>query len=211
MHDVLALYSDAPASVRLFLRVRELLSDLEFVERYVPRTGTIVDLGCGHGLFANLMALSAPERNVIGIDLSPEKIEHAQATVQGRRNIEFRCGDMLDRALPECDAVTIVDVLYLLSASGQEKMLRACRKILKPGGMLVWKSQERRPRWKYAWTYAQEMITTSTGITRGKRGSLTFMSREQALAAMSGAGFRPRIIEMKSFRPYSDVLYLGDS
>ncbi|MHB1325921.1 MAG: hypothetical protein ACYDGS_09615 [Thermoleophilia bacterium] len=42
-----------------------------------------------------------------------------------------------------------------------------CWRKLKPGGLLVWKAQEWRPRWKYAWTYLEELITTSAGITGG--------------------------------------------
>jgi len=35
----------------------------------------------------------------------------------------------------------------------------------RPAGL--WKAQEWRPRWKYAWTYLEELITTSAGITGG--------------------------------------------
>lgn len=209
MNDVLSLYRGAPLPVRLFTRGRVILSDLEFVERHVPRAGTILDLGCGHGLFANLMALRSSERKVIGVDLSPAKIGQARATIGGRTNIEFIRGDMLELDLPACDVVTIVDVLYLLPRDEQLKILKACRRILKPGGWLVWKAQETTPRYKYYLTYCQELITTTIGITRGRRGGLCFLSREVALAALGEAGFIPRAVEMSAGRPYTDVLYLG--
>jgi len=209
MNDVLALYAGATASVRAFLRGRVMLSDLEFVENRVPVKGKVVDLGCGHGLFTNLLSLCSPDRELIGIDLAPEKIEVAQATVGNRKNIEFITGDIFDTGIPECDSITIVDVLYLLPRSEQLRILKECARSLNPGGTLVWKAQERRPRWKYAVTWCQEMLTTSSGVTRGRRGRLTFLSREEATADLETAGFSFRIVEMNSRRPYSDILYLG--
>lgn len=211
MNDTLKLYAGAPASVRAFLRGRVLLSDLESIESHVPETGKIVDLGCGHGLFANLMALRSPRRRVTGIDLVPGKIEVARETIGSRGNIDFICADIFETDIPECDTITIVDVLYLLPRSHQLRILQECRQKLKDGGLLVWKAQERKPRWKFAWTWLQEMIATSTGVTRGRRGDLTFLSREDAIGALEQAGFKTRVVELASRRPYSDILYLGVS
>lgn len=209
MDDVLGLYAGAPRSVRAFMRGRVLLSDLEFIERQVPETGAIVDLGCGHGLFANLMALRSPGRFVTGIDLDPEKILVASKTIGNRGNIDFIAGDFFTAEIPECDVITIVDVLYLLKRSEQIHILQECRRKLRSGGLLVWKAQERRPRWKFAITWFQEMLTTSAGVTRGRRGRLSFLSREDAVDILQAAGFSVRVVEMRSYRPYSDILYLG--
>ncbi|MHB1390598.1 MAG: class I SAM-dependent methyltransferase [Thermoleophilia bacterium] len=209
LKPALALYGQAPRGVRAFLRGRVLLSDLEFIERHVPASGRIVDLGCGHGLFANLMALRGPGREVIGIDLDAGKIAIAEGTTGARANIRFIHGDAMESSLPACEAVTIVDVLYLMPAAAQRELLAGCARLLKPGGLLVWKAQERRPRWKYAWTYFQELVTTSIGLTRGKRGRFHFMDREEALAAITAAGLTGRAIPMHTRRPYTDILYLG--
>lgn len=209
MDEVLRLYKCASLSVRAFLRGRVLLSDLESIESHVPETGTIVDLGCGHGLFANLIALRSSRRMVTGIDLMPEKIEVASETTVDRENIDFICADFFEMEIPECDAITIVDVLYLMPRSEQLRVLCECRRKLGNGGLLIWKAQERRPRWKFAVSWYQEMITTSTGLTRGRRGRLTFLSREDAIGAMNTAGFNVSVVEMKSRRPYSDILYIG--
>jgi len=207
--DVLALYRDEPLPVRAFLRGRKLLSRLEFIERFVPYTGTVVELGCGHGLFSNLMALSSGHRTVTGIDLDDRKITVANATVRKRINIEFHHGDITKMSLPEYDAVTIVDVLYLLPVDEQKRVLDVCASILKPGGVLVWKAQERHPKWKYWLTYMQEYIATNVGVTKGKKGSLHFMSRDEALRALSATGLVAEVVEMRTPLPYTDILYLG--
>lgn len=202
-------YGDAPRATRLFLRIRLLLSDMERIEREVPPSGVILELGCGHGLFSNLMALRSPGRRVIGIDLSPEKVRHARASIGGRANIEFRDGDMLALELPGCDAIAIVDVTYLLPREEQLRLLKECRRRLKPGGVLVWKAQERRPRWKFAVTWLQEALATSAGLTQGRRRGLHFPSRAEAVAMLAAAGFSARVVEMPTRRPYTDIIYVG--
>ncbi len=209
MNDVLSLYAKSPRLTRAFLRGRVFLSDLEFVESFVPREGTVIDLGCGHGLFANLLAVRGPGRQVKGVDIDCARIEEARRTIGRRANVDFICSGFEELDVSGCAAVTIADVLYLLPFADQVRLLRQCHGKLAEGGMLVWKAQERRPRWKYFFTYLQELIATSSGLTKGKRSRLTFMSREQAVAAMRESGFETRIVEMRSWRPYTDVLFLG--
>ena len=209
LDDVLRLYSDAPRLTRAFLRGRAILSDLEFVEGFVPDSGDILDLGCGHGLLANLMALRSPARRVIGIDIDCARISEADRTIRGRDNVDFLCTGIEDLGRTGFAAVTIADVLYLLPREDQVRLLGECYRRLAEGGILVWKAQETRPLWKYAITYAQEFVATSSGLTRGKRGRMAFMSRGEALVALGGIGFEARAVEMKSRRPYADVLYLG--
>jgi len=204
----LARYRKAPMGARLFVRGRAFLSDLAVVERYVPNQGFIVDLGCGHGLFACVMRESAPERRVLGIDLDQRKIEVARGAIQDTQWLRFEVGDIVKQPPPKCDAVTIVDVLYLLSFEDQEQVLKNAASALGEGGPLVVKSQEKRLDPRYALTYAQEMITVSLGFTRGGRERFYFPTRDEALAMFGRAGFKVDAIEMPS-RPYTDVVYLA--
>ena len=204
----LARYRKAPVGARLFVHGRAFLSDLAVVERYVPNKGFIVDLGCGHGLFACVLRESAPNRRVLGIDLDPRKIEIARAAIQDTQWLRFEVGDIVLQPPPKCDVVTIVDVLYLLSFEDQERVLKNAASALGEGGPLVVKAQERRRDPRYALTYAQEMVTVGLGFTRGGRERFFFPSREEALAMFERAGFKVDVIEMPN-RPYTDVVYLA--
>ncbi|HUQ41192.1 MAG TPA: class I SAM-dependent methyltransferase [Candidatus Limnocylindrales bacterium] len=204
----LARYRAAPFGARLFVHGRAFLSDLAVVERYVPKQGFIVDLGCGHGLFPLVLSESAPSRRVLGIDLDPRKIETARRAALGASALRFEVGDIVETAPPKCDGVTIVDVLYLLSFEDQEKVLRNAASALGEGGPLIVKAQERRRDPRYALTYLQEMVTVSLGFTRGGRDRFFFPSRTDALAMFERAGFKVDVLEMPN-RPYTDVVYLA--
>ncbi|MGH2450558.1 MAG: class I SAM-dependent methyltransferase [Candidatus Limnocylindria bacterium] len=201
-------YRAAPLAARLFVHGRAFLSDLAFVERYVPRRGFIVDLGCGHGLFANVLLEASPQRRILGVDRDARKIEVARGTVGGREGLRFEVGDITRAELPPCDAVTLVDVLHLFAPADQRRVLRAAAGALPEGGPVVVKAQERASDPRYAFTYAQEIVSSSLRLTRGAPRRFHFPSREEAVGLFREAGFLVDVVEMKG-RPYTDVVYLG--
>jgi 2-polyprenyl-6-hydroxyphenyl methylase/3-demethylubiquinone-9 3-methyltransferase len=201
-------YRTAPLMARWFVHGRAFLADLARVEEYVPRHGFVVDLGCGHGLFANLLVESSDRRRVLGLDSDARKIAVARGTVAGREGLRFEVADIVAVPPPRCDAITIVDVLYLMPPDDQERVLRNCAAGLSEGAPLLVKSQEARIDPRYALTYAQEVVSVSLGFTRGARRGFHFPSRDEAFDMFRRAGFRVDAIEMRR-RPYTDVLYLA--
>lgn len=201
-------YRRAPVFARWFVHGRAFLADLALVERYVPRHGFVVDLGCGHGLFANLLVEASAQRRVLGIDLDERKVAVARSTIGEREGLRFELGDIVAVPPPRCDAITIVDVLYLLPFHAQELVLRNAASALAEGAPLVVKAQERRVDPRYVLTYAQELVAVGLRFTRGGPTRLSFPSRDQAVGMFERAGFRVDVVEMRG-RPYTDVLYLA--
>ncbi len=201
-------YRRAPLAARWSVHGRAFLSDLARIEEYVPRHGFVVDLGCGDGLFANLLAEASPRRRILGVDIDDRKIAVARATIAGRDALRFEVSDIVRVPPPRCDAVTIVDVLYLFAPEDQERILRGIADALAEGAPLIVKAQEARIDPRYALTYAQEVLSASLGLTRGARSRFHFAPRETAMAMFGRAGFRAEAVEMRS-RPYTDVLYLA--
>src|SRR5438552_12883411 len=75
-----------------FTRIR-LFITAPFValDKHIPQEGFIVDLGCGYGIFANLLGLLSPKRKILGMDLDGFKMKHAD---KGIPNVEFRLADI---------------------------------------------------------------------------------------------------------------------
>lgn len=53
----------------------------------------ILDLGCGSGKLSAMIALIAPEAEVVGIDIDPTSITLARQEYAGLRNVRFEVGD----------------------------------------------------------------------------------------------------------------------
>ncbi len=189
MGDILRLYSEQSFLIKMFVRLRHLLSPLEVLESWVPNEGSMLDLGCGHGLFTNYMALRASSRNIVGVDPSLAKIEVAKRTESRVPNVHYILGDINDALkYGAFDAITIVDVLYLLPEVMQKETLRVCYQLLKDAGILILKTQDTKPLWRFVWTYIQEKVMVSTKFTLGDR-KLYFLPAQKTRQILEEAGF----------------------
>ena len=101
-------------------------------------SGTVVDLGCGSGIWAR--ALADARYDVLGIDISPAMIDIARKRTPSS---EFRVGSCLDADLPPCVAVTALGEIfnYLFDEQNTPRQLsslfRRVHAALQPGGLFV--------------------------------------------------------------------------
>jgi SAM-dependent methyltransferase len=99
---------------------------------------SIIDLGCGKGIFTFELAKRYPRARVVGVDLDEEqiRINRAIAEKRGIRNIEFQLGDILKMSFEnEFDLALSVDNLEHIE--DDVGALQIVRRALKPGGALV--------------------------------------------------------------------------
>jgi 2-polyprenyl-6-hydroxyphenyl methylase/3-demethylubiquinone-9 3-methyltransferase len=203
----LALYRSQPLGIRAFVTIRHWLAPLARVLAAVPASGRVLDVGCGHGMFGCAAALGSPGRSVLGVDPSPDKITVATSVGVNVPNARFVQGIVQDVAERDFDAITILDVLYLLPVEEKLAVLRACRERIAPSGVLIVKANDTRPAWKYAVARGQEALMTTIGLTMG-HGALHFLSREENAELISRAGFSPRFVDLNSWLPYPHVMFV---
>lgn len=81
----------------------------DLLARWIPKGGTVLDVGCGYGRLCQMASRYASR--VVGIDYDPSVIAHAQETNRDSR-VEFRVGDTRT-GLPNerFDVVLVVAVL----------------------------------------------------------------------------------------------------
>jgi len=186
--EALALYGGLPAPVRLHTRVRSWTCPMGRVLERAPQAGRLLEVGCGHGLFSNAAALARPGLDVLGVDPDPEKVRWAQATIGARGNVRFRCEGLAAVAERGFDAVAVLDVLYLVPWPAWPAFLGDLRERLRPGGRLLLKEVEPRPRWKFYRCVAQEAVSVRLlGITHGS--AFAFADRLEMEARLRDAGF----------------------
>ena len=192
---------------RLHGYIRYKTCPFDRIEPFVPQDRIICDLGCGHGLFSIYLALLSDRRKVIGYDLSEEKINIARNAGRNIPNVEFHQGNILTKELQVCDAIMLLDVLYLISYEKQEEIIERCCEHLRPGGLLVVKTTDKRPRWKYLWAYSQEMLAVKLlGITMGHR--LYFRHRKEFSRILNKAGFGVRIERIDKGYIYPHIMFI---
>lgn len=207
MRHALALYDGEPLGVRLHVQARHWLCPMERIAAHVPPAGRTLDVGCGHGLFANLLALASPDRQVCGVDPMASKIAVARRAARALPNARYGVGSAADVTDGPYDVITILDVLYLLPRPAKLALLQQCRALLAPDGVLLLKTNDRKPRWKYWWARFEEQIMTGLGLTAGQ--GLYFLTAAQNRALLNLAGFQADVLRLDSWLPYPHVLFVA--
>ncbi len=210
----LALFADAPLSMRLHVQARWRTCPLAEVAARVPTSGAVLDVGCGHGLFASYLALDAAARRVVGVDIDERKLADA-ATISDQ--VQERGGSLqLDvapgGAVPEgpWDAITIVDVLYLLPADAQRDLVERAAAQLAPGGRLLVKEMAPTPVWKARWNQAQEVLAVKVvGFTASESTEFTFVPPAEMRAWMEACGLEVEEVPLDRGYLHPHHLHLG--
>jgi len=205
--EIFELYGDASFITRAYLRIKLKICPLVALETHFPREGTIVDLGCGNGLFPNILNLGSSERRIIGIDLDEKKIEVANQTKAPDSHITYQVGDVVEAEYPRGDVFTLVDVLYLIPYDKQEIILQKCHNSLLSGGALIIKEMDTAPRWKYAWNLFQETLAVKLiGFTLGER--FYFRSQKDYVDILQRIGFSVKPVAMHAGYWYPHIVYV---
>lgn len=113
----------------------------EFGSRYV-KGKFVLDIACGTGYGSDLLCRSGAKR-VIGVDISSETIDFA-CTNYKPDGLEFKVGDILDIHLSQnyFDVITCFETIE--HVNDQERAFRELRKVLKPEGLLIISSPNRK-------------------------------------------------------------------
>ena len=203
-------YDRCPVRTRVHAVLRYLACPYQALAHYVPREGTVLDIGCGHGLLALALDARDPQgsRRYVGIDHAPGKIASA-------RTLPVPSALFLDAALEDIpseryDCVTLVDVLYTVPLAEWPALLSSCRRVLRPGGVLVAKEAVDTPRWKYWLTYLEEMLAVCAfKLTKG--GIPHFESVETHRRSIESAGFHVvSVARLDAWRPHAHCLFVAE-
>ncbi|MFH0794948.1 MAG: class I SAM-dependent methyltransferase [bacterium] len=90
---------------------------------------TVLDLGCGAGVFA-LLLLNEGARHVVGVDISPVAVELAQRRARESNlhtRTTFICGKVTELDLPPADFTTALGLLDWMHLGDVEKLLGKLR------------------------------------------------------------------------------------
>jgi ubiquinone/menaquinone biosynthesis C-methylase UbiE len=123
-----------------------------------PPMGALwLDVGCGTGIFTELIFDACSPAAVIGIDCSEAQIEHARRRAMGLR-AEFRVADA--QALPLLDASfdVVASALAINFMPDRPRALLEMRRVARPGGLVA----------ACVWDFAAE-LSPSWPLRRGMR------------------------------------------
>lgn len=147
----------------------------------LPKGARIADLGCGSGVFSNVLRQRG--YNCTGVDLSPALIRIAKEKYPG---IEFIEGDVehLPFADASFDGVLLAGVVHHFEE--HSAFLAEVKRILKPGGKFVAFDPNRMNPAMYLYRDRSSPLYSSVGVTENERPVLA----NEIAAIFRDAGFK---------------------
>ena len=121
-----------------YTRIKVKMEDnYRLFDSLIPRNARITDIGCGYGYLGYMLAMYAPDRQILGIDYDADKIAIADNGFARPQSLQFACADSLQYELPDSDVFVLNDMLHYLSRDEQRQLLLRCAAKLNEGGTII--------------------------------------------------------------------------
>lgn len=177
----------------------------EVVEKNLLKDGTVTDLGCGEGLLSNYLAIAAPKRKVIGIEIDPERLKRAK---KGIKNAFFSVGDIIKTPYPKADAVVLFHVLHHLpNKNSQEEVLKKAKDSLERNGKLIIAEVHVKPTIKYAAAWFADHFLVPWVFEKRFWTPAYFRKEREWLTLLKKMGFKIKMTEATSGRPFPNIIF----
>jgi len=194
----------------IFEFIRKLTCNFEEIEKYIPKKGTVIDVGCGHGIFSKMLSEKSSRRKVFGIDPSPEKIGHAKKNSVDIKNLQFK-NTYLDKINIKFNTAVVIDIIYLLPMKEKGVFLKNIASILTKNGLLILVINGTEPNWVHKLLVLQEGIMHRVlKITFSDYDYTYFENKRETILLLRNSGFRVlKIRNIKSILPYPHILFVA--
>lgn len=181
---------------------------LEWINNLAPLAGKkIIDIGCGGGILAESMAKK--KADVTGIDLSDKALKVAdlhslESGVQVRYE-KIAAEDMAEREAGQYDVVTCMEMLE--HVPNPASVIRACTKLVKPGGKVFFSTINRNPKaYLFAIIGAEYLLQM---LPKGTHDYEKFITPAELTQNIRNAGLIVDAMKGMSYNPLTKIYSLN--
>ena len=186
---VMRRFRGLSAYPRMFARFKMRLDPMfPRLAAFLPDEGTILDIGCGHGVASAWMLARSDRLRIVGIEPDEDRATTARFVLGDRGTVHE--GAAPDD-LPEVRATAVVclDVIHHFDDAGLAKTLEHVRRSLIPGGSLILRATVPAPGRTPFYRWFETRRLAFARLVPHYRG------REETVKAMLAAGLRVDLVE----------------
>lgn len=180
---------------------------LDYIDSIAALRGKkVLDVGCGGGILAEAMATRGA--HITGIDLADKPLKVAQLhLLESKLDVAYRniAVEALAQEAPHSfDVVTCMEMLE--HVPDPASAVRACAKLLKPGGHAFFATLNRNPKsYLYAIIGAEYLLNL---LPRGTHDYARFIKPSELSATCRSAGLEINGITGMTYNPFSKIYAL---
>lgn len=151
LSDAKILFSSGPLLSRMIQQLRPYICPFHELLAVVPQNSSVLDVGCGSGIFLGLLMKRGGLRSAVGFDYSVSGIELARQMLgnmpaEMTKNIDFELRNA-NQSWPdgEFDVVSMIDVMHHVTPAAQRNVFLEAVDHVAPGGLLLYKDMADSP------------------------------------------------------------------
>jgi len=161
----------------------------------VPDGASVLDVGCGCGLFLGLLAATGKQPRGFGVDVSAEAIPTARIMADRLRETQVPADLTFHRIGPDdprpdgsYDVVSLIDVIHHVPRARQRALFASAASTVRPGGLLLFKDIGPKPFWRASMNRLHDLLVAREWIhlvsadlvaNWGREEGLTLVRRER--------------------------------
>lgn len=194
--------------IKTYCSIRFLIMNmriLEEIEQYLPKTGRVLDVGCGFGLFSLYFAGCERGRTLFSFDINSSRIDAARESCSRlglSEQVHFENCNVLDYKFEErVDAIVVLDLLHHVPSSFVPKLISHFYETVLPGGVVMIKDIETRPWYKLAFTWILDKVMDF-------RTPVNYRSKSDMMQMLEEQGFDVKCHQLLDILPYPHILYI---
>lgn len=187
-----------------FIRVWD--APFEEINKLVPQSGVITDLGCGEGILTNYLAISSRRRKLTGFEIDRKRIKMANKNIF---NVSFKFRDATKVNIQKSDAITLSHVLHhLKSFEHQVILLKNCYQALKNGGKLIIVEVNPKLSFKYFITWITDHFLVPVLFEKRLYSPIYFRKKTDWEILLKKLGFEVESKSVEKGKPFSHIIFL---
>jgi len=159
------------------------------LDPYIPNSGTVVDYGCGYGIFANYVKMKNEKLKVIGFDISKTRIDEARKT-SDKTGVEF-VDKLDDFKFDDLKLVLLIDVLIFLKYEEKIELLKKIYSALTTDGIVFIKDTLKSDSFRFKYTYFEERLKLKLKVYGdGLAPELNYITPNEFVEILTKTGFK---------------------
>lgn len=194
-------YYQGPLRGLFYMPARWLIVPFEQIESYLPRNGLVIDVGCGEGVMATLLAIKSSKRRVLGIDVNKNKINLAKKVSSLIPNLTFEQKDAFNKSLPRANGLVLSDFLHHLPFEKHEELISSLSNILNSSGVMVIKEIDLKDG-------VRSKISRFFDFLFYPTEKVNFVNSDYLANFLTKLGLKVRIVKVKKWFPGSTALFI---